>query len=72
MGPERWQQVERIYHTVSARPPEERAPLLRRECAGDSSLLVQESEGAHFTHSDVGRQFGDLDTPRKVWPDLPE
>jgi hypothetical protein len=33
---------------------------------------VQESEGAHFTHSDVGRKFGDLNTPRKVWQDLPE
>jgi len=39
---------------------------------GDSSLLVQRFEGAHFTHSDVGRKFGDLGTPRKVWQDLPE
>jgi hypothetical protein len=39
---------------------------------GDSSLLVQESEGAPLTHSDVGRRFGDLGTPRKIWPDLPE
>ena len=39
---------------------------------GDSSLLVEESEGVHLTHSDVGRCFGDLGTPRKVWQDLPE
>jgi methionyl-tRNA formyltransferase len=41
-------------------------------CTGDSSLLVQESEGTQLTHTDVGRKFGDLDTPRKVWQDLPE
>jgi methionyl-tRNA formyltransferase len=39
---------------------------------GEASLLVQESEGAPLTHSDVGRRFGDLGTPRKIWPDLPE
>jgi len=39
---------------------------------GDSTLLVQKSEGAQLTHSDVGRKFGDLGTPRKIWPDLPE
>ena len=39
---------------------------------GDSSLLVQECEGARLTHGDVGRRFGDLGTPRKVWRDLPE
>ena len=55
MGPERWQQVERIYHAVAARPSEERAPLLDRECAGDADLraevermLAVESRGIGF------------------------
>ena len=55
MGPERWQQIERIYHAVSARPREERAPLLHRECAGDAELqaevermLAVESRGIGF------------------------
>src|ERR1035437_8501278 len=55
MGPERWQQVERIYHAVAARPREERAPLLDRECAGDADLraevermLAVESRGIGF------------------------
>ena len=41
MGPERWQQVERIYHEVTARPSEERAHLLNRECAGDAELRAE-------------------------------
>ena len=55
MGPERWQEVERIYHAVAARPREERAPLLDQECAGDAELcaevgrmLAVESQGNGF------------------------
>jgi hypothetical protein len=55
MGPERWQQVDRIYHAVSAQPLEERAPWLDRECAGDAGLraevermLAVESRGTGF------------------------
>jgi Tol biopolymer transport system component/serine/threonine protein kinase len=55
MGPERWQQIERIYHAVAARPLEERAPLLDWECAGDADLraevdrmLAVESRGIGF------------------------
>jgi methionyl-tRNA formyltransferase len=38
---------------------------------GDSTILVQDSEGAQFTDADISRRFGDLDTPRKQWPNLP-
>jgi methionyl-tRNA formyltransferase len=38
---------------------------------GDSTLLVQESEGVVLTHHDVGRRLGHLSTPRKVWENLP-
>jgi methionyl-tRNA formyltransferase len=38
----------------------------------DSTLLVQESEGASLTHADVGRRFGHLGLPRRNWGDLPE
>ena len=55
MGPERWQQIERIYHGVAARPHEERAVLLDRECAGAAELraevermLAIESRGKGF------------------------
>jgi methionyl-tRNA formyltransferase len=39
---------------------------------GDSTILVQGSEGAQLTDADIGRRFGDLDTPRKKWPNLPD
>jgi methionyl-tRNA formyltransferase len=38
---------------------------------GNSTLLVQEYAGDTLTHSDVGRRFNDLGTPRKLWKDLP-
>jgi methionyl-tRNA formyltransferase len=38
---------------------------------GDASLLVLESEGCEITHEHIGRRLGDLNTPRKVWQDLP-
>jgi hypothetical protein len=39
---------------------------------GDSTLLVQESEGATLTHADTGRRLGNLGIPRKVWDGLPQ
>jgi methionyl-tRNA formyltransferase len=39
---------------------------------GDSTFLVQESEGVGLSYTDVGSKLGHLDTPRKVWEDLPE
>jgi methionyl-tRNA formyltransferase len=39
---------------------------------GDSTLLVQESEGAVISVEDAGRRFGNLGVARKVWENLPE
>jgi serine/threonine protein kinase/tetratricopeptide (TPR) repeat protein len=38
MTPERWQQVERIYHDAAARPAAEREQFLDRVCAQDGEL----------------------------------
>lgn len=38
MTPERWQQIERLYHAAVECPPEDRAAFLLRECAGDADL----------------------------------
>ena len=58
MGPERWQQVERIYHAVAARPRDEWTTMLDRECGGDADLRVEvermlaaESRGIGFLDS---------------------
>jgi len=39
---------------------------------GDSSLMVKEYDGPVLTYRDIGRRFGHLNKPRKVWEDLPE
>ena len=39
---------------------------------GDGSLLVTQSEGHPFDHSDVGRRLGTAGTPRTRWANLPE
>ena len=39
MKDERWQQVERLYHSVVAKPSEERSDFLVEACAGDEELL---------------------------------
>ena len=38
MTPERWAQVERLYHAARARPDNERAAFLADACAGDEAL----------------------------------
>jgi serine/threonine-protein kinase len=38
MTPERWQDVERLFHAALERPPGERAVFLRAACAGDEAL----------------------------------
>jgi Tol biopolymer transport system component len=56
--PERWQQVERVYHTARERNAEERAAFLTEACAGDEvlrreveSLLVYEEQAENFIES---------------------
>src|SRR5262245_23002668 len=38
MRPERWQEIERIYHAALARPVGERAAFLAEACRGDDAL----------------------------------
>ena len=41
MTPERWQQVERLYHVAQEQPPAERAAFLDAACAGDADLRAE-------------------------------
>ena len=38
MKPERWQQLDKLFHSAIARKPEERAAFLEEACAGDEEL----------------------------------
>jgi hypothetical protein len=38
MKPERWQQIERLYHAALEREPAERAAFLREACAGEDAV----------------------------------
>ena len=58
MEAERWQQVERLYHSTLEKPAGERAAFLADACAGDEelrreveSLLAHEDEAAGFMES---------------------
>ncbi len=54
MTPERWQQVERVYHAALRSPAPERAGLLAKLCAGDDALrqevetLLAQAEATEF------------------------
>jgi serine/threonine protein kinase len=48
MTPDRWQQIERLYHAAQAHNATERAAFLEEECAGDLALRLEvESLFAH-------------------------
>ena len=50
MEPERWQQIERLYHAALKLAAGERAAFLRQECRGDEALRAEvESLLAHHT-----------------------
>ncbi len=58
MRPERWQQIEPLYHAALERAPDERAAYLAQVCAGDAelcgeleSLLAFDEQTAHFITS---------------------
>ena len=58
MKDERWQQVERLYHSVVAKPSGERSDFLAKACAGDEelrreveSLLAYEDRAETFIES---------------------
>src|SRR5256885_16865916 len=38
MHPERWQQIDQLFHSALGQEPNRRAAFLVRECAGDESL----------------------------------
>ncbi|HEX2521365.1 MAG TPA: hypothetical protein VHP35_04505, partial [Terriglobia bacterium] len=55
MTDKRWQEIEKLYHSVLAQEPAERAAFLKEACAGDSamlreveSLLAQQTEAEDF------------------------
>jgi hypothetical protein len=53
MDPQRWQEIEKLYHSVLAREPAERATFLKEACAGDSAMLREiESLLAHQTEAE--------------------
>src|SRR5688572_11547466 len=60
MKPERWQQIERIFHAALERGSGERAAFLARECAGDESLR-REVESLLATHDRDGRSLDAAD-----------
>ena len=39
MTPERWQQIQELYHAALKREPSQRAAFLKEACAGDAALL---------------------------------
>ena len=41
MTPDRWQQIEQLFHAALEREPNQRAAFLRDACAGDDSLLQE-------------------------------
>jgi Tol biopolymer transport system component/predicted Ser/Thr protein kinase len=41
MTPERWQQIEQLYHTAVKHEPDQRAAFLDRACAGDKALRME-------------------------------
>jgi len=58
MKPERWNQIEKLYHSAAALQPAERAPFLERACGGDpelrqevESLLAHDKQAENFIES---------------------
>jgi serine/threonine-protein kinase len=58
MEPERWQQIERLYHAASKLAADQRAAFLRQECRDDEelraeveSLLAHQRAAADFIES---------------------
>ena len=44
MKPERWRQIEQLYHAAMDREPDERAAFLAETCIDDSGLLREVEE----------------------------
>ena len=64
MTPERWQEVERLYHATLERDGKERAAFLEGACRGDEglrreveSLLAYQGEAKDFIETPAGRDL---------------
>jgi serine/threonine protein kinase/Tol biopolymer transport system component len=53
MIPERWQQIDQLFHSTLEWPPPERAPFLNQECGGDEDLR-REVESLLLAHERDG------------------
>jgi eukaryotic-like serine/threonine-protein kinase len=53
MTPDRWREIERLFHEALARPPAERAAFLEKACAGDDELR-REVESLAKSDDDAG------------------
>ena len=63
MEPDRWKQLEELYHAALERPPEKRSRFLQTACAGDDALR---QEVQSLLTQSVVRDF--LDGPTAVTP----
>src|ERR1700756_1852152 len=59
MQPERWSQIEKLYHSAAALPPGERAAFLERACEGNAELR-RELESL-LAHDERAKNF--IETP---------
>ena len=55
MTPERWKQIEKLYHSVLDRKPAQREAFLQEACAGDKALY--EEVQSLLSHEGVARNF---------------
>src|SRR5262245_64225943 len=54
MNPERWKQIERIYHAALEREPDARGTFLDQACAGDEELRREVTLLLNYDDSPAG------------------
>jgi WD40 repeat protein len=66
MTPDRWQQIEQLYHSALKREGSQRAAFLREACGGDESLrreveslLAQQSEAKNFIETPAAKMLAE-------------
>src|SRR5262249_25655511 len=70
MNPERWEQVEQLYHSALERDVSQRAAFLNAACAGDDSLRREvESLLAHQTEAESLLESPVMEVAAKVVAD---
>ena len=72
MNPERWQQIEKLYHAALEREPDQRAAFLAEACPGDEDL--RREVAALLAHDDPGAGFLSapaLQVAARRWPPRP-